>query len=360
MNKSLELEDIQNLRFEITTHCNAKCPHCPRFSQSEETESTGKLAPNLKLTHLDIDKLVTNLELDKLINLKRATIQGDKGDPLMHPQIEKFIDILANKDGLNILMVNTNGSIRNATWWAKLAKKNYKNLEVHFSIDGLADTNHLYRVGLDYNTIIENIRAFIDNGGKAVWKFLVFKHNEHQVEEAKQLSQHMGFVSFRCQIADLNRFKGKSQWPVKIDGLDYFLEPTDKRNLATIANFDPTYEWIDETDTVNFDSKFNIDQNMSLVCPNLTRGYLYVTHDYQVVPCCMMHAVTLSNPEKYIEMVKNLDDNDLSKHNLSYIIKNHFFTSGLLDTFLNDQLHYICKRSCQNIIAKNLQYYDPA
>ena len=36
---------------------------------------------------------------------------------------------------------------------------------------------------------MENVNAFISAGGTAYWKFLIFKHNEHQVEEAKKLSE---------------------------------------------------------------------------------------------------------------------------------------------------------------------------
>ena len=33
------------------------------------------------------------------------------------------------------------------------------------------------------------MRAFIDGGGRAIWKFVTFKWNEHQVEQAKRISR---------------------------------------------------------------------------------------------------------------------------------------------------------------------------
>jgi hypothetical protein len=41
-----------------------------------------------------------------------------------------------------------------------------------------------------------NVQAFINAGGRAEWDYLIFKHNEHQIDEAKDLSKKLGFYSF--------------------------------------------------------------------------------------------------------------------------------------------------------------------
>jgi len=43
---------------------------------------------------------------------------------------------------------------------------------------------------------MDNTQAFIRAGGKAQWNYIVFEHNEHQVELARQLSIDMGFETF--------------------------------------------------------------------------------------------------------------------------------------------------------------------
>ena len=58
----------------------------------------------------------------------------------------------------------------------KIAKAKVK---VTFGIDGLQDTNHLYRISTNFDKIIKNAKAFIDAGGFAKWHMLVFEHNEH-------------------------------------------------------------------------------------------------------------------------------------------------------------------------------------
>ena len=78
-----------------------------------------------------------------------------------------------------------------------------------FSIDGLEDTNHLYRRNVKWEKVIENARSFITAGGKAHWDMLVFEHNKHQVDEAKSYANKLGFVWFRSKCAPEEKY---SRW----------------------------------------------------------------------------------------------------------------------------------------------------
>src|SRR5690606_20364951 len=88
----------------------------------------------------------------------------------------------------------TNGSARGEEWWQALARA---GVEVRFGIDGADQTSGIYRRNTDFTLVMRNAKAFIDAGGRAHWDYIVFRHNEHQVEEARRLSEEMGFVSFR-------------------------------------------------------------------------------------------------------------------------------------------------------------------
>ena len=90
--------------------------------------------------------------------------------------------------------MHTNGGVRNEHFWMDLAELDVK---VIFSIDGLADTNHLYRRNVKWDKLMSNVETFISNGGRANWEYLVFKHNQHQTSQAEALSKRMGFVNFR-------------------------------------------------------------------------------------------------------------------------------------------------------------------
>ena len=92
-------------------------------------------------------------------------------------------------------------------FWKDLAK--IKGLKVTFNIDGLQDTNHLYRRNVKWDRLIANVEAFISAGGKADWRYLIFKHNEQQIDEAKTLSKNLNELLLDKQIfyhiADLNK-----------------------------------------------------------------------------------------------------------------------------------------------------------
>jgi sulfatase maturation enzyme AslB (radical SAM superfamily) len=343
----MKVEEVQILEFEPTSHCNAKCAHCPRFNitHHEVFKSDGTLHPDLTLNHIDVDAVIKNLELHRMPLLKTIVIQGDKGDPCMHPKIDQLVAGLASAPSRPHITLTTNGSIRNINWWSKLAQ--IKNLEVVFSIDGLADTNHLYRVGLDYATILKNAQAFIAAGGSAIWKMIVFRHNQHQIDEIKTLAKELGFAEFRLEPAQ-PRFKGMSQWPVEVDGQVHYLSDT------TLNIRSQQFKFKNKLNIVN-STQFD---NVNRVCPNLVKGRIYITHQNYIIPCCMMHFDTelkYFGTEQLKELTEGFERHDISKFSLSTIFEQPFFKNKLVDSFKSGNLQYTCEKSCKSDIEQNLK-----
>ena len=108
--------------------------------------------------------------------------------------------------------MNTNGGLRSTSWWQSLARiLNQANDYVVFSIDGLADTNHIYRKNTVWTRIETNVKAFIDAGGTAHWDMLVFEHNQHQIDQVAELARSMGFKWLRYKVS--KRFDARPvQW----------------------------------------------------------------------------------------------------------------------------------------------------
>lgn len=339
--------DIQTLQFETTSYCNARCPHCGRF------DDNGDLHPDLTLSHLDAEKILHNLELEKLSSLKEVVLEGDKGDPIMHPNIETFIDCFYNLPQRPNINLMTNGAIRNKTWWGDLGRK-YPRLKLTFSIDGLEDTNHLYRVGVNFKKAIENAKALIDAGGHANWKFLIFKHNQHQVEQAQVMAEQLGFTSMLIKSADRNRFQGQEQWPVKIDGtLSHYIAP-------------PTQQLIEQKFII-FKNTDNVKPNpvkiTNRICPNMSKGTVYINHQGYAIPCCMMHFDTENNyfgKDRLVELTEGLENQSLLNNTLTQVLKNKLFGHNLVESLMGpeDQWHFNCVRSCHPHIIKNKREYD--
>jgi MoaA/NifB/PqqE/SkfB family radical SAM enzyme len=111
-------------------------------------------------------------------------------------------------------------------YWAEIARIMNGYGQIDFGIDGLEDTLHFYRRNVKYSKVIENARAFIDAGGRAQWNFIVFKHNQHQVDTVQKLGRELGF--FNVLIRKTGRFfnhrtiEEMPNWPV---GHEYVLEP---------------------------------------------------------------------------------------------------------------------------------------
>ena len=189
-------QNVKIVHLEPTTNCNAACPQCLRTRTEFE--------PN-ELSLEDVKLLFTP---DVLVQLEKIYMCGNYGDPASARQTLEMYEYFRSVNTNLTLGMNTNGGIRFPDWWTRLAKvMNKPNDYVVFSIDGLEDTNHLYRRNVRWSKVMDNAKAFIDAGGSAHWDMLVFEHNKHQVDEAYKLAKDMGFNWFRAKVSRrFNRF----------------------------------------------------------------------------------------------------------------------------------------------------------
>jgi len=134
--------------------------------------------------------------------LDKMFMCGNLGDPAAAKDTIGIFRYFREINPKIILGMNTNGGLRNVRWWEELATVlNQPKDYVVFSIDGLADTNHIYRINVNWQQVIKNTKAFIKAGGSAHWDMLVFRHNEHQVDAAQQMSKDMKFKWFRAKVS---------------------------------------------------------------------------------------------------------------------------------------------------------------
>ena len=183
------------LHLETSSVCNAACPMCPRELDKGFNKDTDAVS-------LSLNQIKDMFDETFIRNLDSMFMCGNYGDPASAPECLEIFKYFKNINPKISLGMHSNGSLRNKIWWGELGSILSGNKDYcYFSVDGLKDTNHLYRINTNFDKIIENAEAFIKAGGRAHWEYLVFEHNEHQVEEARHLAESMGFVNFREKVS---------------------------------------------------------------------------------------------------------------------------------------------------------------
>ena len=201
------MRNIKVLHVEPTDVCQAACALCAR-------ETDKHFRKDLQ-HHLDMYKLMQAFDADKILELDKMFMCGNYGDPAagkytlnIYREFRKL-----NKD--IVLGMNTNGGLQNALWWNELGRVfNQPQDYVVFSIDGLEDTNHIYRRNVDWRKLMTNVESYISAGGSAHWDMLVYEHNQHQVDACEKLAQDLGFTWFRAKISKRSIVNTNLQMPI--------------------------------------------------------------------------------------------------------------------------------------------------
>ncbi len=336
----IEYEDIVSLHIEASSHCNASCPVCPRNHHG------GPVYPWFDKKHLTLEDHKKFFPAELAARQLLILYCGNLGDPSLNPELLEICQWWLSHRPTMAIQINTNAGTRDAKFWSDLGKLfvgTYCN--VTFSVDGLEDTNHLYRRGVHWSNVKTAMESYIGSGGPAVWEFLVFKHNEHQVEEARELAMKMGFKSFFSKKA--MGFAGANETrsiPVlKRDGtLDYHLYPTSNSELRNKAavNERTSKAYVPEGDPIKVYDSFPPKEDLNLRLDSYTENkfncskidcmankgkQIYVSAMGNVYPCCFIG----------------------SRH---FAPNKHNFTNRQIQTFLGNGNFSLHQRSLREIV----------
>ena len=190
----------RRVNLEASTRCNLLCPGCNR------TQTRGQFA----ITDLNIENFKLLVRPEN--NLQGLTYNMTLSDPIYSGTLFEQLEHINTLKTRPVLFFSTNGSGRNISWWEKFAKYlnpiNPMNAAfpgdvVEFAIDGLEDTNAIYRVNSKWNSVQNGIKTLRENyTGQIVWRYIVFEHNYHQVAEAQQIAKDLGLDQFHAILGD--------------------------------------------------------------------------------------------------------------------------------------------------------------
>ena len=224
------------------------------------------------------------------------------------------------KDNNCSLHIHTNGSAKTKAWWNKLKAMLTKDDRITFAIDGLEDTNHLYRKNAKWNSIMTAIDTLKDRQFKMTWQFIPFKHNQHQILEAGNLSKALGFDEFKLLQSD--RWLGKKD-----------LMP----DREYVDNYYKTQQ------EVLINPEFSVDMQPKCLKNNLPSESLYVDAEGDFYPCCWIGTYRYRYKSVFSPKQKqfNIRDNTLNQ-----ILENNSIKEFFASTKQFTSAHECCKIQC--------------
>jgi MoaA/NifB/PqqE/SkfB family radical SAM enzyme len=272
-------DQITTVHLEITQRCQAACPMCDR------NENGGVDNRHITNAELSLEDCKRIFEPEFVKQLKTMYMCGNLGDPIVAKDTLEVFRYFRQHNPDMWLSMNTNAGAKDETWWRELAQVFGRMGTVIFSVDGLSDTNHLYRQNVVWANVERNMRAFIDAGGRARWDYIIFGHNEHQVDEARELAQSWGverfqvkksarFFTANSQSKDVHQARNR-----KGEQTQAIVKPVKKENinLALLKQKE-----IEKT----YGSMNDYYNKCSIKCKVAQEKNIFITAEGLLMPCC--------------------------------------------------------------------------
>lgn len=271
------LSDNHVIRIDIGNYCNLDCPSC--FRQEHTRLYNHEHGTNLNYHPYLNKKWITVDEISRWFpkhflekHVRKISLCGASSEATLSPHCLDIVDYFIPL--VKQVAITSNGSTKDTNWWNELGKR---NIEVIFSIDSLKPDNNLYRINSNSNKIIDNMKAFISGGGNAVLKQILFKHNQDEISNFKQLAKDLG-AEFRV-ISAFEFNDVKKSYEVNSKGKTYLIEKNTiiERNAALRES--------------------NSDPNSYCM---LTRDKIIIVHANGVIyPCCLVEGQLFDTYEDF-------------------------------------------------------------
>lgn len=381
----LRYDQIRQMHIELSSRCNAACPGCPRNVMG------GYTVPWLDKKEWNITDFKKVFSEELIARCRFILFCGNYGDPGTNKDLLEILKYVKSCNWDGMLRIHTNGGMRTPAFWEKVAGiLNPQRDSVIFSIDGLEDTNHVYRRLVDWDKLKANFTAYIAAGGNATWEYLVFGHNQHQIEEAKRLSEEWGFSAFwykkafgfteeqygtgLANMVVLDK-EGNVEYRIPAPSDDYLnsqsleqIKVSGKVEEQSIEYFKPDVyrKHIDRENAnlkdtiVNKGSLAWLDKARHIDCMSIRNQEIYVDSSGGVHPCCFLGHVSqkadgIVNMQYYQWLEENIGFDKINAHEygIEYIMNETDYFKKIEDTWAiekhADGRIAQCTKHCQTL-----------
>jgi hypothetical protein len=348
---------LSAVHIEMSTKCNATCPGCMRFVQNSPN-----INPDLIQDEITYDMFVEWFPPEVLVKIHGWIMCGNYGDPLTCRDLHKILEYICEHSPGSI-QINTNAGLRSPEIYSKIGKlfaqrKEYNGVVpyrfITFSIDGLEDTNHIYRRNVKWKKVWENLMAYVETGAPANWDFLQFRHNVHQIDDAREIAKKYG-INFILK----NPFGvEKKAMPVynKDLNLEYVIEHATDYGYPPYKP-SPPYWVAPMPEPVKESGCINCMAKRSGPWPYQQKEILeiFVNTLGQVLPCCFVgNRMSITHMEDAVE-VREIQKSIGNKNSLKFHSLKEILDNKSLDVWSNswpDKSISICWNQCGNSDTK--------
>jgi len=328
-------DNITSINAELTNYCNAACPMCARYFIDGEL-----VKDKVNSMHTTLNFIKDKIGLEIIKNLKQFTSCGNFGDGAMNPECLEIYEWIKDVNPTAKLMLHSNGGARNKKFWEDMARL---NVAVTFSIDGLADTNHMYRRNVKWDKLMENVRSYLNAGGKAGWEMLIFKHNEHQIDECRELSKQLGFEYFNTkQSSRWSDFDSDGVWR-NLDTIkagDHVLEKSTMLKAPDVGSGGNSQK-------IKLDKEILKTKKIKCFAHNIEKNFveIYLAVNGDVSPCCWLGDLRMYESKN---IIKDYTKVNLNHTPLDTILNGDYFKElekgirGDLDAYRLQTCYFTC------------------
>ena len=178
---------LNRIYFYLTEECNLRCRHCwisPKYQGGGNN------------FYLDLDLFRAIIEQAKPLGLSGVKLTG--GEPLLHPQIRKILDLLQT-EGLDLNM-ETNGVLCTPALARDLVA--CKNPLIAVSLDGSDARTHEWIRGVEgcFEAALSGVRNLVKAGHKPQVIMTIMRRNKDQMETVVRLAEDLGAGTVKFNI----------------------------------------------------------------------------------------------------------------------------------------------------------------
>lgn len=352
-----DISDLKKVELEITSNCNAACPGCARTDAA--------IDGTLKVQDFSFADLKRIFPPNSYQGVE-FKFCGVLGDPAIHPEFAEMLEYLLLCGA--VCSISTNGAVGTADMWRKIGQlchDHEKRFHLHWCIDGHEQTNHIYRVNTKWKVLERNMNAFVETVGeyvyRAKWVFIVFDHNEHELEATREHAKRLGF-NFATRTGMRNSFH---QWTAKIKKKDHKQKKvvtTEKVITTTGKKEHSKVEQVKELDKFiakeNKTEKETVEVLQTIQCKYIHEGEIFIAANLTMWPCCFLSDWAAKGNDNINEKLAEYGTgwNSLKDKSITEIMQHPWYKKILGDSW--NPTHPKHLKRCIRTCAYNKAYHN--